>query len=232
MTQQCIMTSASGTDYTFQYTNGRVILWSQTNQGKWDTTTGIIDVDEISELSLADIIKAPYGTAANEVLVATSQRNTVWPKVVQYDNISLTFQAVQSDSTKAGFVAKSQPCRGGTIAGEYFEYDVQQSNIAQSGAAINISSPVTSNAASLAFVNFLMDDSQNGGQTVLVNIFCYGALSSVNNAAALLYDKKVFQAAQAGQSTIQDSPVPQARHASPAKSLWARICDKISQIFG
>lgn len=90
----------------FTYATGVLVLWSA------DASSAIQDSQALSQefnrLAIANAQLAPYGQAAVEVLTNLGQYDSVQRKLVQGENISQTFQFVETGNAELGFVALSQ----------------------------------------------------------------------------------------------------------------------------
>lgn len=75
--------------------------------------------DEVKYLAIANPRTAPYGLAAKQTLRKIGAWEQVGAKLVQGENISQTFQFVESGNAQAGFVSRSQlhSYAGDNIAG-------------------------------------------------------------------------------------------------------------------
>lgn len=91
----------------FLYARGALELWSKT----FNVTAGLPSNTQLqsSPVAIANPSAAPYGVAAQQVL-ATYGIPVPDPKVVLYNNIALTYQAVNQGQRLYGFIAKSSIC--------------------------------------------------------------------------------------------------------------------------
>jgi molybdate transport system substrate-binding protein len=93
-------------DSRFTYAIGKLVLWSK--------TPGLVKGEEtlrkgaFTKLSIANPTAAPYGAAAVETLQALELYDGLKPKIVQGNNISQTFQFVDTGNAELGFIALSQ----------------------------------------------------------------------------------------------------------------------------
>jgi molybdenum ABC transporter molybdate-binding protein len=169
----------TGSQQVFPYIRGRLVFFSANNLIDLENAEDIVDNNSIISVAYANTTDAPYGTAAFQYMEITGQWDALFDdgngKLVNppYDNIALTFQAVANGTNTAGFVASSQICSAGVLQGNYVIIPPESYDpIIQSGAILN--TPNTSVAED--FKEFLLDDSPApvpGGQTILVNQFCY-----------------------------------------------------------
>jgi molybdate transport system substrate-binding protein len=91
---------------TFTYAVGKLVLWSKSGdlvKGEETLKNG-----KFAKIAIANPKGAPYGAAAVETLKALKVYDTLEPKIVQGNNISQTFQFVDSGNAELGFVALSQ----------------------------------------------------------------------------------------------------------------------------
>jgi molybdate transport system substrate-binding protein len=93
-------------DSRFTYAIGKLVLWSK--------TPGLVKGEEtlrkgaFTKLSIANPTAAPYGEAAIETLQALKLYDGLKPKIVQGNNISQTFQFIDTGNAELGFIALSQ----------------------------------------------------------------------------------------------------------------------------
>ncbi len=90
----------------FTYAIGKLVLWSRNA----DLVTGeaTLKSGSFTKVALANPKAAPYGAAAVETLKALKVYDALEPKIVQGNNISQTFQFVETGNAEIGFVALSQ----------------------------------------------------------------------------------------------------------------------------
>ncbi len=94
----------SGTRFT--YALGRLVLWSA--EKDFATLENLQRPESYSYLAIANPRFAPYGLAAVELLESLQLSELVQQKLVMGENISQTFQFVQSGSAQLGLVSLSQ----------------------------------------------------------------------------------------------------------------------------
>jgi molybdate transport system substrate-binding protein len=96
--------AVAGTQFT--YAVGRLALYSKNPnlvQGEATLRTGAFQ-----KIALANPAAAPYGAAAVEVMRALNVSAQLMPKFVQGDNITQTYQFIDTANAEVGFVALSQ----------------------------------------------------------------------------------------------------------------------------
>jgi len=103
------------TDSQFTYAQGRLVLWSP-QMDYVDKKGDVLKMGDFNHLALADAKLAPYGLAAQQVLDNLNLMATLKPRFVTGENISQTFQFVQSGNAELGFVALSQVMQDGEIS--------------------------------------------------------------------------------------------------------------------
>jgi molybdate transport system substrate-binding protein len=138
---------------SFTYALGKLVLWS-THPGLVDDSGSILERDDFRHLAIANPQLAPYGKAAQQVLVQRGLWENVQGRLVQGENITQTLQFVESANAELGFIALSQwlevdPDNTGShwnVPQELFDPIVQQ-------AVILHESP-----AARAFVAFIQGD--------------------------------------------------------------------------
>ena len=94
-------------DSSYVYAQGRLVLWSAAENFIDDSPT-ILQSDKFNYIALADAKLAPYGKAASEVMEALQLEKRLKDKLVTGENISQTYQFVQTGNAQLGFVALSQ----------------------------------------------------------------------------------------------------------------------------
>lgn len=91
----------------FTYAVGRLVLWSARPEVV-DAQGAVLAKGSFTHLALANEKLAPYGLAARQVLEGAGLWADLQPRLVRGENISQTFQFVQSGNAELGFVAYSQ----------------------------------------------------------------------------------------------------------------------------
>lgn len=91
----------------FTYAEGRLVLWSA-DADYIGTDAGILQRGNFRHLAIANPDLAPYGTAAEQVLKHLKLATKLQDRLVTGENISQTYQFVQTGSAELGFVAASQ----------------------------------------------------------------------------------------------------------------------------
>jgi molybdate transport system substrate-binding protein len=93
-------------DSVFTYAVGKLVLWSKNaDLVKGEST---LKDGKFAKVAIANPKAAPYGAAAVETLKAVKVYGALESKIVQGNNISQTFQFVDSGNAELGFVALSQ----------------------------------------------------------------------------------------------------------------------------
>ena len=90
----------------FTYAIGKLVLWSKDPdlvQGEATLKNG-----DFTKLAIANPVTAPYGAAAVQTMKALGVYDQLEPKIVQGNNISQTFQFVETGNAELGFIALSQ----------------------------------------------------------------------------------------------------------------------------
>jgi molybdate transport system substrate-binding protein len=99
--------AVAGTQFT--YAIGTLVLWSQDPdlvQGEQTLKDG-----DFAKIAIANPEAAPYGAAAVQTMRALGVFDRLEPKIVQGNNISQTFQFVETGNAEIGFVALAQVAR-------------------------------------------------------------------------------------------------------------------------
>ncbi len=94
-------------DTRFTYALGRLALWSAREEFV-DGRGEILRTARFRKLAIANPKLAPYGTAAQQVMIRLGVWESVQGRLVQGENIAQTFQFVASGNAELGFVALSQ----------------------------------------------------------------------------------------------------------------------------
>ena len=94
-------------DSAFVYAKGRLVLWSK-DENYIDKTHKVLQQGNFKYLALADGKLAPYGKAANEVIQSLALNTHLRDRLVTGENISQTYQFVETSNAELGFVALSQ----------------------------------------------------------------------------------------------------------------------------
>jgi len=92
----------------FTYAIGRLTLWSPDPTMLKGDGPRVLSNGHFEHLAIANPKTAPYGTAAQQTLVALELWNHVKDRIVQGENIGQTFHFVFSKNAQLGFVARSQ----------------------------------------------------------------------------------------------------------------------------
>ncbi|MEI7608202.1 MAG: molybdate ABC transporter substrate-binding protein [Rhodospirillaceae bacterium] len=93
-------------DSRFTYAVGKLVLWGKSP--KVVAGEAALKAGAFEKLAVANPALAPYGAAGLQVLGKLGLTETLAPKLVQGNNISQTFQFVDTGNAELGFVALSQ----------------------------------------------------------------------------------------------------------------------------
>ncbi len=105
----------------FTYAISTLVLWSP-RPGIVDSAGKILSSDRYRMLAIANPTTAPYGAAAQQVLMALG----LWDKLNQNKKIAVgesidqAWQFAATGAAEIGFVALSEVTQGGTISGSYW----------------------------------------------------------------------------------------------------------------
>jgi len=99
----------------FTYATGLLVLWSR-DATRIDSGEMILQTSDFNKLAIANARLAPYGEAAEQVLLRLGLRESSRSKWVQAENIAQTFQFVETGNAEIGFVSKSQVWRNGKLS--------------------------------------------------------------------------------------------------------------------
>ncbi len=91
----------------FTYAVGQLALWS-TTLSYMKEGVGVLERAAFRKIALANPKLAPYGTAAEEVLINLGLKEKTQSKWVRGENIAQTYQFVSTGNADLGFVALSQ----------------------------------------------------------------------------------------------------------------------------
>ena len=97
---------------SFTYAVGQSVLWS-TDANLVDADGAVLNAGNFVHIAIANPEAAPYGAAAVEAMTALGVYDALKDKIVMGENISQTFQFVQSGNAEIGFVARSQIANAG-----------------------------------------------------------------------------------------------------------------------
>ncbi len=92
----------------FTYANGVLVLWAPKAVELSSTVEKLYAANKLTRLSITNPKLAPYGMAAKQFLLSTNRWYEYQDMVVQGNNISQTFQFVESGGVDAGFIALAQ----------------------------------------------------------------------------------------------------------------------------
>jgi len=104
-------------DSRFTYAIGRLALWSS-QSGYVDDQGEVLKSDTFRHLAIANPNTAPYGRAAQQVLERLGLWDALQEKIVRGENVTQTFQFVQTGNAKLGFAAWSSLKRPGVALDE------------------------------------------------------------------------------------------------------------------
>jgi molybdate transport system substrate-binding protein len=93
----------------FTYAIGKLVLWSKDPslvQGEQTLRSG-----DFTKIAIANPVGAPYGAAAVQAMRALGIYDQLETKIVQGNNISQTFQFVETGNAELGFIALAQVAR-------------------------------------------------------------------------------------------------------------------------
>jgi molybdate transport system substrate-binding protein len=93
-------------DSRFTYAVGKLVLWSR--DVKAVTGADTLLKPTFTKIAIANPAAAPYGQAAVETMKALNVYDALQSKIVQGNNISQTFQFIDTGNAEVGFVALSQ----------------------------------------------------------------------------------------------------------------------------
>lgn len=92
---------------TFTYALGKLVLWS-TDPQLVDEEGAVLAEGDFDHLAMASPQLAPYGKAAQQVLMNKGLWDHMQGRLVQGENITQTLQFVQTANAELGFIALSQ----------------------------------------------------------------------------------------------------------------------------
>ncbi len=148
-----------GSRYT--YALGKLVLWSP-NTHLVDKEGDVLKHASFHHLAMANPKLAPYGKAAQEVLLKKQLWKSLKTKAVRGENIAQAFQYVKSGNAELGFVALSQVK---DLTGSLWEIPDSLYSPIQQDAVL-----LSNKKAALAFYHFVKS---NEPQTIIKN-FGYG----------------------------------------------------------
>lgn len=94
-------------DSLFTYALGSLVLWSSDSE-LISNSANVLSSERVTRIAIANERLAPYGRAAEEVLLNLDLLTSLQSKLVRGENIAQTYQFVATENAQAGFVAKSQ----------------------------------------------------------------------------------------------------------------------------
>ena len=110
----------------FTYAIGRVILWSPSDN-IINSNVDILKNDSLNyasfrHLAIANPKLAPYGKAAEEILMSLGIWKDIQSRIVRGESIGQTFQFIKTGNAELGFVAYSQlNAKSGPVEGSYWK---------------------------------------------------------------------------------------------------------------
>jgi molybdate transport system substrate-binding protein len=123
----------------FTYADGRIVLWTGNQTGVDIESLGMEALRQpaVHHIAIANPAHAPYGRAAEAALRSVGIYDAVKGKLVMGENISQTFQMVQSGAAEVGIVALSLAIAPGAAGhGRYWEVPRNAYPRIQQGGAI------------------------------------------------------------------------------------------------
>jgi molybdate transport system substrate-binding protein len=148
----------------FTYAIGTLVLWSQDPnlvQGE-----GTLKSGDFTKIAIANPEAGPYGAAAVQAMQSLGVYDQLRPKIVQGNNISQTFQFVETGNAELGFIALAQVARNDEgsrwVVPEDLHNPIKQD-------AVLLTKGADSEAA-LAFLKFL----QSPAAVAIIQKFGYG----------------------------------------------------------
>lgn len=91
----------------FTYAIGRIVLWSL-DEKLIDKSGSVLQKNNFRYLAIANPRLAPYGIAAQQLLVSLHRWNDLKEKLVYTENISQTYSLINSKNAELGIIAWSQ----------------------------------------------------------------------------------------------------------------------------
>ncbi len=147
------------TDSRRVYAIGHLVLWGPSMQNDADAMD-LLSADTFQHLAIANPKLAPYGRAAQEVLVSMQQWEQLQPRLVRGENIAQCYQFVASGNAQLGFVAASQlvdEVRNEQMSGFFWPVPAEMhSPIKQECVLLRDSAPAR------AFMQFMQSDIARG----------------------------------------------------------------------
>jgi molybdate transport system substrate-binding protein len=90
----------------FTYAVGKLVMFSKGGEAAGGEKA--LKDGKFNKVAIANPAAAPYGAAAVEVMKAVGVYDALTPKIVQGQNITQTYQFVESGNAEIGFIALSQ----------------------------------------------------------------------------------------------------------------------------
>jgi len=123
----------------FTYADGRIVLWASNTSGVAVARLGIeaLRLPAVRHIAIANPAHAPYGRAAEAAMRSLGVYQAAKDKLVLGENISQTFQLVESGAAEVGIVALSLAIAPGAAGqGSYWEVPLDAYPRIQQGGAI------------------------------------------------------------------------------------------------
>jgi len=137
----------------FTYAQGKLLLWSP-QKNLVDNKGLVLKSTDFRYLAVANPKLAPYGKAAQQVLLKRGLWSSLTKRLVRGENIGQTFQFVNSGNAQLGFVAASQVKNGGVVSnGSFWEVPQQEYDVINQQAVL-----LRDNKVSTAFISFVRSD--------------------------------------------------------------------------
>ena len=92
----------------YSYAYGDLVLWSISFPINDQSLRQVLQNASVKKIAMAKPQLAPYGTAAEQVLVRLNVIDQLRPQLVYGENITQAFQFVRSKNAQLGFIAKAQ----------------------------------------------------------------------------------------------------------------------------
>lgn len=148
---------------TFTYAVGKLVLFSTLP----DLVTGPESLDaDFTHIAIAEPAAAPYGAAAIEVIAALGQSAVLADRLVIGQNISQTYQFVDTANAELGFVALSQVAARQDGSRWIVDEDLY-SPITQDALLLNGNNPTA-----IAFLDFLSSEAAH----TIITSYGYGLI--------------------------------------------------------
>jgi molybdate transport system substrate-binding protein len=152
----------------FTYAIGTLVLWSQDPDLVQNEET--LKKGDFTKIAIASPEAAPYGAAAVQTMKMLGVYDQLEPKIVQGNNISQTFQFIETGNAELGFVALAQIARN-EEGSRWVVPEALHDPIRQDAVLLE---PGAESEAARAFMEFL-----NGPEAAaIITRFGYGVAAS------------------------------------------------------